>query len=427
MFLGFDEMLENNCQAAQNALAGAQYTELVVIGIGHDHPIDLALADVDSSRPKGNEAVKFDSLINVAAPIDVQMEPVLPDLRGKRRTPGDERTGAVRRADRGFFILIPDQRPSKRLAPEASDLPRTVARDRSEPSAVSEEGVVRLDDAELVAFGVGEHDMIVVWALTDVDVAGAELDQPLDRFLLVIDGRARQIEIDAILPRLPLRNRRELDPESGVVRRHETDLIMGLVVDLPVQSVGPEARESGRIVRIEAESDEPRSHLALHHTCRLLPGNRARSRSSGDRAGTKKARHPCGSSTSKDSRPPPGAVTFHGLRHSVASIAATVRARPFTRSALAWATDPSSPRTGTRTCSRLGTRPSLKGSTQCPRRPERLPTPSTVRDPRGTQRPRRWSRFAARASETKMPLRGMTLGKRERSGRKPRREAATGS
>ena len=33
----------------------AQDTELVVIGVGHDHPIDLALADVDSSRPERDE------------------------------------------------------------------------------------------------------------------------------------------------------------------------------------------------------------------------------------------------------------------------------------------------------------------------------------------------------------------------------------
>jgi hypothetical protein len=187
-----------------------------------------------------------------------------------------------------------------------------------------------------------------------------------------------------------------------------------------VQSDSPEARQTERIVRVEAQSDQPRSHLPLDHTCRLRPGNRARSRSSGDRAGTKKARHPCGSSTSKDSRQPPGALTFHGLRHSAASIAATVRARPFTRSALVWATDPSSPQTGTRTCSRLGTRPWLKGSTHCPGRPERLPTPCTVRDPCGTQRPRQRSRFAERASETKMPPRAMTLGTRQRSGRQPR-------
>jgi len=94
--------------------------------------------------------------------------------------------------------------------------------------------------------------MSVVWALTDVDVAGAELDQPLDRFPLVIDGRARQIEMDAILARLVLRDRLELDPESGVIRRHETDFIRGLLVDLPVQGVGPEACGTERIVRIKA-------------------------------------------------------------------------------------------------------------------------------------------------------------------------------
>src|SRR5207245_2171816 len=146
--------------------------------------------------------------------------------------------------------------------------------------AVSEEGIVRLDDAELVALGVGEHDMLVVGALTDIDVAGPELDQPLDRFPLVIDGRARQIEMDAVLARLVLRDRLELDPESGVIRGHEADLIRGLVVDLPVQGVGPEARETERIVRIDAESDEPRSRLARHHpTCRVTPSDGASSRS----------------------------------------------------------------------------------------------------------------------------------------------------
>src|SRR5437867_182955 len=116
------------------------------------------------------------------------MKPVLADLWGKRWTPSDGRTGAVRRADRGFFVLIPNQRPAKRCAPEVADFPRTVARDRPEASAIGEEGVVRLDDTELIAFGIGEHDMLIVWALTDVDVAGAALDQSLHRFLLVIDG-----------------------------------------------------------------------------------------------------------------------------------------------------------------------------------------------------------------------------------------------
>ena len=37
------------------ALSRGQQAELMVIGIGHDHPADLALADVDASRPEGDE------------------------------------------------------------------------------------------------------------------------------------------------------------------------------------------------------------------------------------------------------------------------------------------------------------------------------------------------------------------------------------
>src|SRR5229473_7897549 len=86
--------------------------------------------------------------------------------------------------------------------------------------------------------------------------------------------------MDTALTRLLLRDRLELDSESGVIRRHKSDLIRGLVVDLPVQRVGPEARETERIVRIEAEGDEPRSHPALRHpTCRVTPSDGAGSRS----------------------------------------------------------------------------------------------------------------------------------------------------
>src|SRR5216684_4362916 len=86
--------------------------------------------------------------------------------------------------------------------------------------------------------------------------------------------------MDTVLARLLLLDRQEVDRESGVIRRHETDLIMGLVVYLPVQRVGPEARETERIVRIEAEGDQPRSHPALRHpTCRVTPSDGASSRS----------------------------------------------------------------------------------------------------------------------------------------------------
>ena len=138
----------------------------------------------------------------------------------------------------------------------------------------------RADDATRTLLG-GQCGWTFVWALTDVDVAGAELDQPRDRLLLVIDGRALQIEMETVLPRrLPLRDRQEVDPESRVIRRHETNFILGLVVYLPAQRGGPEARETERIVRIEAESVDPRSRPALHHpTCRVMPAHGASSRS----------------------------------------------------------------------------------------------------------------------------------------------------
>ena len=197
--------------------------------------------------------------------------PVFGDKWGT--APGDERSGAVRRTDRGFLVSIPDQRPSQRRAPEIPNLPRPHSTvDRSETPATGEELVLRLDDAELVAFGVGEHDMTLVWALTDEDV-GAELDQSRDRLLLVIDGRGRQIEMEPVpLRRLPLRDLREVDPESRSIGRREANLILGLVVYLPTQGSRPEARETERIVRIEAESDEPRSRSALYHlNCQVMP------------------------------------------------------------------------------------------------------------------------------------------------------------
>ena len=51
-------------------------------------------------------------------------------------------------------------------------------------------------------------------------------------------------------------------PEPGVVARQERDAVVGVVGHLPAQDAGPEARETGRVVRIEAERDEVRGHPA---------------------------------------------------------------------------------------------------------------------------------------------------------------------
>ena len=238
------------------ALSRGQHTELMAIGIGHDHPADLALADVDASRPEGDETVDLRLLITVDGWSEVEMQPVLPGLRRQWRTaPGDLRT-AARRANRGLLVLIPDQRPAQRFAPEVPDLLRTVARKRSDESAVGEEVVARLDDAELVAFGVCEHNMTLLRALTNVDVPGAESERPRHRLLLVLEGRARQIEVHLVLAGLLLLGWKKSDPEPGVIARQERNAVVGVVGHLPAQDAGPEARETERVVRIEAERDE---------------------------------------------------------------------------------------------------------------------------------------------------------------------------
>ena len=85
------------CRPAVWRLSRAEYAELVAVGVGHDDPADIALADVDTRRPEGDEAVDLSSLITTHRWGDVEMQPVLSGPRRERRAaPRDERTGAVR-------------------------------------------------------------------------------------------------------------------------------------------------------------------------------------------------------------------------------------------------------------------------------------------------------------------------------------------
>src|SRR5689334_15705546 len=121
----------------------------MAVGIGHDHPVDLALTDVDPRRPEGDETLDLRLLIAVGGWSEVEMQPVLPGLRLQRRAAPGDLGAAVRRADRGLLVLVPYQRPAQRLAPEVADLLRTVARERPDESAFGQEVVARLDHAEL--------------------------------------------------------------------------------------------------------------------------------------------------------------------------------------------------------------------------------------------------------------------------------------
>src|SRR3954463_1332805 len=103
------------------------------------------------------------------------MQPVLPGLRHQRRpSPRDLRT-TTRGANRSLLVLVPNQRPAERLAPEVADLLRPFARHRSDEATLSEEVITGLDDAELIAFGVGEHHVLLLRQLTDIDVSTTEL------------------------------------------------------------------------------------------------------------------------------------------------------------------------------------------------------------------------------------------------------------
>jgi hypothetical protein len=94
------------------SISRGQHTELVAVGIGHDHPADLALADVDASRPEGDETVDLRLLITVNGWSEVEMQPVLPGLRHQGRTaPGSSvisqsRTPLQKRARRSGSVAL---------------------------------------------------------------------------------------------------------------------------------------------------------------------------------------------------------------------------------------------------------------------------------------------------------------------------------
>lgn len=55
----------------------------------------------------------------------------------------------------------------------------------------------------------------------------------------------------------------EIDLEPPAIGRHETDYVTGLLTDISAQRLGPKARLPERIVRIEIESNELRSHFGI--------------------------------------------------------------------------------------------------------------------------------------------------------------------
>ena len=54
-------------------LSRGQHAKPTAIGIGHDHPADLVLADADTSRPEGDQTVDFFLLVAVGGWSEVEM------------------------------------------------------------------------------------------------------------------------------------------------------------------------------------------------------------------------------------------------------------------------------------------------------------------------------------------------------------------
>src|SRR6185437_8316495 len=105
-----------------------------------------------------------------------------------------------------------------------------------------------------------EHNMTLLRTLTDVDVPGTQAERPCDRLLLILQGGARQMEMPQVQARFLLRRWKEPDPEPRVIARQERNAVAGVVGHLPAQHPAPEARETKRVVRIDAHRQELAGH-----------------------------------------------------------------------------------------------------------------------------------------------------------------------
>ena len=106
--------------------------------------------------------------------------------------------------------------------------------------------------------------MTLLRALADVDVPGAESERPRHRLLLVLEGRAGQMEMPLVQVGLVLLGWKKSKTEPGVITGQERDAVVGVVGYLAAEHAAPEARQTKRIVRIETNCQELTRHPAPH-------------------------------------------------------------------------------------------------------------------------------------------------------------------
>ena len=122
----------------------------------------------------------------------------------------------------------------------------------------------RIQHAELVPFGIGQHDPGHV-PLPDVGRHRAQAEQPFHLGRLVRDRLGGQVQVDPVLDRLGLRHRDEHQRQRHRVRiavlvRPDVDLLVVLDAYLPAQGGGPEAGQPGGLDRVDDQVHEASGH-----------------------------------------------------------------------------------------------------------------------------------------------------------------------
>lgn len=148
-----------------------EHEKRVSVGIGQLGPEHVIPTRVDPGGAESDEPIDLGGLIICQ---QVEVEAVLSTRHYPGRPERDEGPSAIRSPNGNIAILVVDHRPSDRLPPEvAGHWIGGLEDDGSDVVGVGEE-LSTDDDAELVAFGVGQHDVFGIWTLPDVDALGAE-------------------------------------------------------------------------------------------------------------------------------------------------------------------------------------------------------------------------------------------------------------
>ena len=136
-----DHRLRDSAAVPAQLVAPAwEHAELVAVGVGHPHLLGVLAAAVEEGGAEADERPRPPS--------------PCPRRRAGRRAsggapcrdlgasggpaPGDLRA-APRRLDRGLLVLVPDERPAERRAPEVAEPPEPLLEEAADPAGALEE------------------------------------------------------------------------------------------------------------------------------------------------------------------------------------------------------------------------------------------------------------------------------------------------